>query len=809
MQDFGLNTFVDIIPVLLHTSLFLFFGGLVAFLLPVNRSLTYVMAGVLVVFLAVYVGLTFLPLIFLNSPYRTPLSGVLWRLGNSFGDFLARAHELPVQERITLTQAILEKSVQITAERAERDAKLVDHTMKSSVDDGELLPFIEAIPDAIYDPSSPNRLRKDNIGLVIRLLTSVDPEANVLSRILEFLSRSRSWTDEFRTRCSLTCPRAIWSLALASIDVKSQRPRLSPSHTSEHCRLAHDLMSKYVTVFPFSTLRTLDTSTPTLGKDMWSASLAMVRLNWLHSVCSTIDMLEDFFNAVASPWSLFEAIQLCHSVLSVTSIEIYISPGSSLVISCIPSDLKRKLDETLLSYLNLGDYVIERIQPLVYRLKDKDIWRPVRLCILQEYLLFSQHSVNLSGQLPLEFEFMCRTIYRSSEVPIGPINIDSYLPLDPSRPLLALKRHVEGKELNDTTDMLLRQHLKLLFSTVIPLCSRQQLLECKRFVRWYIVRRDDNFSDSARQARWTDFDAGDIRCIGECIQVEDVQSPEENMTEEPDSSLRTAFILLTVGPWWRKSMFLEVLVFLPEVFVTLANTPPQTMFKQGEGYAFFKTLLDLVLSFVLRAPDDAESHSLPQHLVHQIKVSLCQTYLLPHFLPIDSIGSKSCKDTLLIAIVSRYVDLSCDAEIPRYCGVLQSTYFRNYTSISTVVHETSQLLFANSIARLVKTIEGERSEKTQSLVFTLHEVISIFCDQIHLGDATKRWRWVTSRESAQIISDAISQFREPENIPGLSPEQFVGVDPRNRKDRAETRDALLRRCRVLLTTPEPNLERRV
>ncbi|THV00508.1 hypothetical protein K435DRAFT_657025, partial [Dendrothele bispora CBS 962.96] len=32
MQDFGLNTFVDIIPVLLHISLFLFFGGLVAFL---------------------------------------------------------------------------------------------------------------------------------------------------------------------------------------------------------------------------------------------------------------------------------------------------------------------------------------------------------------------------------------------------------------------------------------------------------------------------------------------------------------------------------------------------------------------------------------------------------------------------------------------------------------------------------------------------------------------------------------------------------------------------------------------------------
>ncbi|THU83862.1 hypothetical protein K435DRAFT_420056 [Dendrothele bispora CBS 962.96] len=806
MQDFGLNTFVDIIPVLLHISLFLFFGGLVAFLLPVNRPLTYVMATVLVVFLAVYAGLTFLPLIFLNSPYRTPLSGVLWRFGNSFEGFLSRAHKLPVQEGITLTQAILEKSVQKTAERAKRDGKAVDYTMKSSIDDGELLPFIEAIPDAIYDPSSHNRLRRDNIGLVVPLLTPVDPEADVLSRILKFISKSGSWTDEFRTRCSLACPRAIWSLVLASIYVKSHNQR--PSHTHQRCRLAHDLMSIYVTAFPFSTVRTLDTSTPILGKDMWSASLAMVRLNWLYSVRSTIDMLEELVNtynpnADTSAWDRHKAIRLCMLLLGVTSIEIHISPGSSLVISCIPSDLKWKLDE-IIRLLNdpyeLSD-AIEGIQHLVPQLKDDDIWRPVRLCIFQEYLIFSQHSVDLSGQLPLEFDFICRTIY-PSKAPIGSIDIDSYLPLDSSRPLLALKRHVEGKELNNTTDMLLRQHLKLLFSTVMPLCSRQQLLECRQFVQWYIFRRDNEYPDSARQIWWADFDMDDIRRIGECI-LEDVQSPEENTTEESDSTLRTALKLLRDGSWWRAR--------IPELFTTVVNAP-QRMFKQREGYAFFETLLDYIVGLHLAPVDpvDLQDRSLPQDLVHRIGVNLCQTYLLPYFIPINSIGSKSCRDTLLIAIVSRYMDLSFDTELSRYCcSVLQRMRFKTFSSTSVVVHKTSQLLFANSIARLVRTIESEESEKTRSLVFTLHEVMSFLCNHLRKGDEKVRWRWITSRSSAKIISDAMSQFREPEDIPDLSPDQFVGVDPRNRKDRAETRDALLRRCRVLLTTPKPNLERRV
>jgi hypothetical protein len=74
LKRFGMHTVVDIIPLLLHSSLFLFFAGLVAFLLPINLPIAALAATILVAVVVVYVLLTLLPLIYLDCPYRTPLS---------------------------------------------------------------------------------------------------------------------------------------------------------------------------------------------------------------------------------------------------------------------------------------------------------------------------------------------------------------------------------------------------------------------------------------------------------------------------------------------------------------------------------------------------------------------------------------------------------------------------------------------------------------------------------------------------------------------------------------------------------------
>ncbi|KAF5333815.1 hypothetical protein D9758_015258 [Tetrapyrgos nigripes] len=189
LRDFGMHSFVDIIPFLLHLSLFLFFGGLVAFLSPVNRIITYIMIGVLGVFLLIYTALTVIPLVWLNAPYRTPLSGALWRLGNAFGSFLARKHDLDHCQDATLSEALLEKSLQGTSER---DGQALIFTMQSLTDDNELLPMIEAIQDVLYyDSRYGFKIREANVDLIMPLIMSDDPEVNIISRITQYLKRSQ------------------------------------------------------------------------------------------------------------------------------------------------------------------------------------------------------------------------------------------------------------------------------------------------------------------------------------------------------------------------------------------------------------------------------------------------------------------------------------------------------------------------------------------------------------------------------------------------------------------------------------------
>ncbi|KAF5357339.1 hypothetical protein D9758_005946 [Tetrapyrgos nigripes] len=205
LRDFGMHSFVDAIPILLHVSLVFFFGGLVGFLYPVNRPLTYLMACVLGIFVTVYLTLTCIPLFHLDSPYRTPLSTALWRLKNAIqgSSRLSRSDQ-------TLAAAMLEKSLENSVER---DKKAMVYTMKSLIDDTELLPFIEAIPDAIIH-SHPDYVYVTNAELLSSLLETSNPEVNIMIRMGQFLVKSKTWTDpSFLARASLACPRALWSLA--------------------------------------------------------------------------------------------------------------------------------------------------------------------------------------------------------------------------------------------------------------------------------------------------------------------------------------------------------------------------------------------------------------------------------------------------------------------------------------------------------------------------------------------------------------------------------------------------------------------
>ncbi|KAH9060467.1 hypothetical protein EDB87DRAFT_1808995 [Lactarius vividus] len=77
-EKFHLSQAAETIPLLLHTSVFLFFAGLIDFLLPINNTVALSALGCVVAFAFIYAILTLLPILHLNCPYHTPLSGTTY-----------------------------------------------------------------------------------------------------------------------------------------------------------------------------------------------------------------------------------------------------------------------------------------------------------------------------------------------------------------------------------------------------------------------------------------------------------------------------------------------------------------------------------------------------------------------------------------------------------------------------------------------------------------------------------------------------------------------------------------------------------
>ncbi|KAJ7663728.1 hypothetical protein DFH06DRAFT_333431 [Mycena polygramma] len=89
LRRFRMHTVVEIIPLLLHASLLLFFVGLVAFLIPVNIAITVVVAVILLTVIIVYALLTLLPY-FTSTVPTEPHSPA--GFGGSFETYTMRYH---------------------------------------------------------------------------------------------------------------------------------------------------------------------------------------------------------------------------------------------------------------------------------------------------------------------------------------------------------------------------------------------------------------------------------------------------------------------------------------------------------------------------------------------------------------------------------------------------------------------------------------------------------------------------------------------------------------------------------------------
>ncbi|KAK7038454.1 hypothetical protein R3P38DRAFT_545383 [Favolaschia claudopus] len=227
LRRFNMHAIVDIIPLLLHLALLLFFSGLVAFLIPVNTAIAIIAAAMLFIVATAYSILTVFPLRYLDSPYRTPLTGAFWNLHQYFKmkwhhwRRVQKHTEIAAQSaprRETMIVALTRAATEVSEDRKSRDLEALTWTVKSLADDTELEPFVDAIPDILWGPEG----RRETYYDVFRTLVS-DPQTTLGSRIVA-LSKScerglLSPTTLKRRR--IICIKAIWSIVpfLSSSDL--------------------------------------------------------------------------------------------------------------------------------------------------------------------------------------------------------------------------------------------------------------------------------------------------------------------------------------------------------------------------------------------------------------------------------------------------------------------------------------------------------------------------------------------------------------------------------------------------------------
>ncbi|KAF8190574.1 hypothetical protein K438DRAFT_2018507, partial [Mycena galopus ATCC 62051] len=182
LKQFNMHTVVDIIPLLLHASLVLFFAGLVAFLIPINIGVTAVAASILGIVVCIYSALSLAPLWHLDSPFRTPLTNACWVLRHrirSLWHSWVQDDDCAMQ---TITEAIEQQAMKMSPARNARDRQALIWTLKRLTDENALEPFVEAIPDLLWGP---NGMRPAYSDRILTLLNT--PDLHFFSRIVDLL----------------------------------------------------------------------------------------------------------------------------------------------------------------------------------------------------------------------------------------------------------------------------------------------------------------------------------------------------------------------------------------------------------------------------------------------------------------------------------------------------------------------------------------------------------------------------------------------------------------------------------------------
>ncbi|KAF5368874.1 hypothetical protein D9758_002996 [Tetrapyrgos nigripes] len=730
LRRFGMHTFVDTIPILLHISLFFFFAGLVAFLLPVSFPLMCLMASVLAGFILIYFGLSYIPLFFLDAPYRTPLSDFLWRSGNRLHGYIIRLHGL--RGDLSLTEAMIEKSLQ---ESSDRDSQCMEYTMKQLNFDTELVPMFEAIPEAVLSPRGGVRL--ENFKLVASLIQSSEPENSIVSRISHFISISGTSSDPANQVRDMTyCLKALRSLALLVIQKPTQ----------------NDVDDTPMFWFDRSLLQVLAVSDTTL-RDHITPAIALVRTSRLQSLRRCIDMVAQILSFPSTP--AYEKLQLADNVFrcmssddidwtSKTFLDHFINLGNVLM-KRISDDWQDRLDE-----------LVTEAQAIVSELQSPTRWKAALISILGEFL----SRAITDAVTPIEMDVTWKTILTS--MPLSLFDQTLEVEEDEAAASFVLKTETILPSIVQPEMFILI--LRLFFSTNRGF-SFHGSAKCRSIVQWYL------HECQPYQRNYLVMEDTESR-LEECI-LQDLRADE---SDYPTWCV-TAIERLYAGLGFEFALVPPRLhLFAKQMFDLIPNV--SSKFNRDRWWPVTKARTEWILcadiynKLYLSESSDLYTSTLediralggrlmPDIAVPEPPTSPDSTELHKQWI----VDIRKYAMSMVVFIISKFIVMSSEDTggvlLGDWIGMLNKLY-----QYEGQIYESIQLQFAESIMMLVSVAPWNQPKENAAS--------QVFRDWV--WRLNQDWIWITDLSSARIIAEAIQRHKNDVNFRGTLWQEQVLLD---------------------------------
>lgn len=151
-DKYKMSFMVDVIPTLIHGSLFLFFWGLCDMLWQINFIVAIMTSLSIALAAAFYAYTVVSPVLNAQSPYQSPLSGIFWYFfrvirRRTYSDTSTGGINRPISSN--MSDGRVQLAMNNAVERRQRDARAIGWVIDNLTEDTELEPFLSGIPGSL------------------------------------------------------------------------------------------------------------------------------------------------------------------------------------------------------------------------------------------------------------------------------------------------------------------------------------------------------------------------------------------------------------------------------------------------------------------------------------------------------------------------------------------------------------------------------------------------------------------------------------------------------------------------------------